>query len=118
MRGVHGSRCAAIVENWHQAKQGIDFEEAKALWLDKRLVEAAAETIGRLLETVRRKGWFGNVSLRKRGEKLQQLAAPERSGDNDRAFRVNLKHVLGEIETNLRDRRQILDRLAHGRRSI
>ncbi|MGP0104940.1 hypothetical protein [Rhodoblastus sp.] len=57
----------------------------------------------------------------KRGEKLQQLPAPDRLGDNHRALRVNrvdLKHVLGEIETNLRDRRQILDRLSHGRRSI
>jgi hypothetical protein len=56
-----------------------------------------------------------------RPEKLQQLPAPDRLGDDDRALRVNgvdLKHILGEVETNLRDRRQIVDRLAHGRLSI
>jgi hypothetical protein len=31
---------------------------------------------------------------------------------------VNLKDVLGQIEANGRDRRQINDRLSHGRRSF
>jgi hypothetical protein len=29
---------------------------------------------------------------------------------------VNLKNVLGQVESNSRDRRQIGDRLSHGRR--
>jgi hypothetical protein len=31
---------------------------------------------------------------------------------------MDLKHVPGEIETDLRDRRQIVDRLADGRLNI
>jgi hypothetical protein len=55
---------------------------------------------------------------RQLGEKRDQLAAREFARYNDLAPRVegvNLKHPLRQIETNLRDSRQIPDRLAHGR---
>ena len=58
---------------------------------------------------------------RQRSEKLQQLVAPDRLGDHNapRSINaVNLKDVLGQIEPNGRDRRQISDRLSHGRRSF
>jgi len=49
-----------------------------------------------------------------RSKKLQQLVAPHRFGDHNtpRSINaVNLKDVLGQIEPNRRDRRQINDRL-------
>jgi len=55
---------------------------------------------------------------RQRSEEPQQLAAPHRARHNRRALRVdavNLKNVLRDVEANRRDRREIADRLAHGR---
>jgi hypothetical protein len=56
-----------------------------------------------------------------RSEKLQQLVAPDRFGDHDTPQSINamdLKNVLGQIEPYGGDRRQIDDRLSHGRRSF
>jgi hypothetical protein len=68
---------------------------------------------------VRRTARFhSNQTWRQRSEEPQQLAAPNRLGDNQKALgieAVNLKNILGDIEPDDRDRRQILDRLAHGR---
>jgi hypothetical protein len=53
---------------------------------------------------------------RKRAEKRKRLAAFDRLGDHDPALRVdgvNLEHVLGQIQPDACDRRQIADR-AHG----
>ena len=57
---------------------------------------------------------------RQRSKKLQQLVAPDRLGDHNAPRSINamnLKHVLGQIEPDGRDGRQIGDRLSHGRRS-
>jgi hypothetical protein len=57
---------------------------------------------------------------RQRCEKAQQLPAPNRLGDHQSPSGVNamhLKDILGDVEPDDRDRRQILDRLAHGRLS-
>src|SRR5271154_1097949 len=55
---------------------------------------------------------------RKRAKKRKQVAALDRLGDDDPALRVygvNLEHVLGQIQPDACDRRQIADRLTHGR---
>src|ERR1700686_5690725 len=57
---------------------------------------------------------------RQRSEELQQLIAPDRLGDHNAPRSINamnLKNVLGQIEPNGGDRRQISDRFSHGRRS-
>jgi hypothetical protein len=62
-----------------------------------------------------------NNGPRKGGEELQQLVAPHGFVDDDVPISVdamNLKDVLGQIEPNGRDRREIGDRLSHGRRSF
>ena len=66
----------------------------------------------------RRAGLHRHHARRQLGEERNQLAAREFAHHNDLALRldcVNLKHPLRQIETNPRDSRQILDRLAHGR---
>jgi hypothetical protein len=58
---------------------------------------------------------------RQRSEEFQQLVSPDRLGHDNAPHRVNavdLKNVLGQIEANGRDFRQIGDRLFHGRRSF
>jgi hypothetical protein len=66
-------------------------------------------------------GFHTDKTLGQLGEERQHVLAPERLGD-DHAPRsvnaMNLKNMLGQIDTNGRDRRQIGDRLSHGRRSF
>jgi hypothetical protein len=53
-------------------------------------------------------------------KKAQQLAAPNRLGDDSGARgadAMNLKNILGDIKPDDRYRRQIPDRLDHGRPS-
>src|ERR1700732_1905938 len=55
------------------------------------------------------------------GGTRQHVLAPERLGDDHAPSSVNamnLKNMLGQIEANGRDGRQICDRLSHGRRSF
>ena len=55
---------------------------------------------------------------RQRGEKRDELGAPELAGNDDLAIgvdRVNLKDPLRQIQTDPRDASKIPDRLAHGR---
>src|SRR5271156_4155939 len=55
---------------------------------------------------------------RQRGEKRDELSAPELARNNDLAIgvdRVDLKDPLRQIQTDPRDSRKIPDRLAHGR---
>ena len=55
---------------------------------------------------------------RQRGEKRDELGAPELAGNNDLAIgvdRVDLKDPLRQIQTDPRDASKIPDRLAHGR---
>jgi hypothetical protein len=55
---------------------------------------------------------------RQRGEKRDELGAPELAGNNDLAIgvdRVDLKDPLRQIQTDPRDTSKIPDRLAHGR---
>ena len=57
-------------------------------------------------------------AARQRSEETQQLASPHRARHDRRALRVdaaNLENVLGDVEPDDRNRRQILDRLAHAR---
>jgi hypothetical protein len=57
---------------------------------------------------------------RQRCEKRDELGAPELARNNDLAIGVDgvdLKDPLRQIQTDSRDRRQIQDRLAHGRQS-
>ena len=58
---------------------------------------------------------------RQRSKELQQLVAADRLGDYDTPRSINaviLKDVLGQIEPNSPDRRQISNRLFYGRRSL
>ena len=60
-------------------------------------------------------------TLGQSGEEGQHVLAAERLGDDHPPRSVNamnLKNMLGQIEANSRDRRQIGDRLSHGRRSL
>jgi hypothetical protein len=66
-------------------------------------------------------GFHTDKTLGQLREEAQHILAPERLGD-DHAPRsvnaMNLKNMLGQIEANSRDRRQIGDGLSHGRRSF
>lgn len=66
-------------------------------------------------------GFHPDEAGRQRLEKRRQLRALDRARENHPAGgvdRVNLKDMLGQIETDGRDRRKIGDRLAHGRRPL
>src|SRR5580692_10394587 len=61
-------------------------------------------------------GSDGVTVWRQRSEKLQQLVAPDRLGEHNAPGSINamnLKHVLGQIEPDGRDGRQIGDRPSH-----
>jgi len=66
-------------------------------------------------------GFHTDKTLGQLGEEGQHVLAAERRGDDHPPRSVNamnLKNMLGQIEANGRDRRQIGDRLSHGRRSF
>jgi hypothetical protein len=66
-------------------------------------------------------GFNTDKTLGHLGEEGQHIPAPQRPGHNHAACRVdtmNRKDVLGQIKADGRDRRQIGDRLCHGRRSF
>ena len=66
-------------------------------------------------------GFHTDKTLGQLREEGQHVLAPKRLGDDHPAKgadRMNLKDMLGQIEANGRDRRQIGDRLSHGRRSF
>jgi uncharacterized protein len=61
----------------NKAKHGIDFEEAKALWLDKRLLETAARTTDepRWLAIGLLAGKHWAVVFTRRGETIRLISA-------------------------------------------
>jgi hypothetical protein len=63
-------------------------------------------------------GFHTDKTLGQLGEEGHYVLAPECLGDDHPPRSVNamnLKNMLGQIEANGRDRRQIGDRLSHGR---
>lgn len=61
----------------NKAKHGIDFEEAKALWLDQRLLEASARTTDepRWLAVGLLAGKHWTVVFTRRGETIRLISA-------------------------------------------
>ena len=94
---------------------GFDIGRRHHPWVMAELNQLARPMMGQTA------GFHTDKTLGQLRKEDQHVLAPKRLGDDHAAKgvdRMNLKNMLGQIEANSRDRRQIGDRLSHGRRSF